>query len=179
MGFLGKFYVLAAGAAAAAWPLIIILVVTSVAGLFYYLRIVVALYSAPPERAPIQMASRGGAFILVGTHDSADLVWSLSRAVAQPDPNNHGRSQCCCLVATQPGENSGWQLGCLIPFCRHSTPRSDDDGTMGRVPDLVRFCAVPKLKRRSLRNARRTSPERRAQRQSRRRLDSGYGRESA
>jgi len=59
MGFLGKFYVLAAGAAAAAWPLIIILVVTSVAGLFYYLRIVVALYSAPPEHVPIQMASRG------------------------------------------------------------------------------------------------------------------------
>jgi NADH-quinone oxidoreductase subunit N len=65
MGFLGKFYVLAAGAAAAAWPLISVLVVTSVAGLFYYLRIVVALYAASPERAPIQMASRGGAFILV------------------------------------------------------------------------------------------------------------------
>jgi NADH-quinone oxidoreductase subunit N len=65
MGFLGKFYVLAAGAAAAAWPLIIVLVVTSVAGLFYYLRIVVALYSAAPERAPIQIVSRGGAFILV------------------------------------------------------------------------------------------------------------------
>jgi NADH-quinone oxidoreductase subunit N len=65
MGFLGKFYVLVAGAAAAAWPLIIILVVTSVADLFYYLRIVVALYSAPPERAPVQMVSRGGAFILI------------------------------------------------------------------------------------------------------------------
>jgi NADH-quinone oxidoreductase subunit N len=65
MGFLGKFYVLAAGANAAAWPLIIVLVLTSVAGLFYYLRIVVALYSPPPEHAPIQMASRGSAFILV------------------------------------------------------------------------------------------------------------------
>jgi NADH-quinone oxidoreductase subunit N len=65
IGFLGKFYVLAAGANAAAWPLIIVLVVTSVAGLFYYLRIVVALYSAAPERAPIQIVSRGGAFILV------------------------------------------------------------------------------------------------------------------
>ena len=74
MGFLGKFYVLAAGAAAAAWPLIIILVVTSVAGLFYYLRIVVALYSAPPERAPIQMVSRGGAFILVVLTILLDLV---------------------------------------------------------------------------------------------------------
>ena len=51
IGFLGKFYVLAAGAAATAWPLVIILVVTSVAGLFYYLRIVVALYSAPSEHA--------------------------------------------------------------------------------------------------------------------------------
>jgi NADH-quinone oxidoreductase subunit N len=65
MGFVGKFYVLAAGAAAAAWPLIIILVITSVAGLFYYLRILVVLYSAAPERAPIQRTSRGGAFILV------------------------------------------------------------------------------------------------------------------
>jgi NADH-quinone oxidoreductase subunit N len=47
MGFLGKFYVLAAGANAAIWPLVLILVITSVAGLFYYLRIVVALYAEP------------------------------------------------------------------------------------------------------------------------------------
>jgi NADH-quinone oxidoreductase subunit N len=59
MGFVGKFYVLDAGAAVAAWPLIIILVVTSVAGLFYYLRVVVALYSAPPEGAVSQIASIG------------------------------------------------------------------------------------------------------------------------
>jgi NADH-quinone oxidoreductase subunit N len=65
MGFLGKFYVLAAGANAAAWPLIIVLVLTSVAGLFYYLRIVVALYSASPERVQIPMPSGTGASILV------------------------------------------------------------------------------------------------------------------
>ena|ERR1700722_5185618 len=65
MGFLGKFYVLAAGAAVEAWALIIVLVVTSVAGLFYYLRIVVALYSAPQEQAaPLELVSRGGALIL-------------------------------------------------------------------------------------------------------------------
>jgi hypothetical protein len=35
-------------------------------GLFYYLRIVVALYSDPPEQAaPIQAVSRGSAFILL------------------------------------------------------------------------------------------------------------------
>src|SRR5580692_202954 len=65
MGFLGKFYVLAAGATAAAWALIVILVVTSVAGLFYYLRIVVALYSAPPEHASAsQRLSLGDGLIL-------------------------------------------------------------------------------------------------------------------
>jgi NADH-quinone oxidoreductase subunit N len=74
MGFLGKFYVLTAGAASAAWLLIIILVFTSVAGLFYYLRIVVTLYSDPPEHAaPIQVVSRGGAFILVAL--TILLIW--------------------------------------------------------------------------------------------------------
>ena len=65
MGFVSKFYVLAAGAAGAAWSLILILVISSVAGLFYYLRIVVALYSDPPEHAFIPPASRGGSFVVV------------------------------------------------------------------------------------------------------------------
>jgi NADH-quinone oxidoreductase subunit N len=74
MGFLGKFYVLAAGAAVEAWALIVILVVTSVAGLFYYLRIVVMLYSAPPEPAtPLQMIARSGTYILVGL--AILLIW--------------------------------------------------------------------------------------------------------
>ncbi len=50
MGFLAKFYVLAAGASATKWSLLLILVMTSTIGLFYYLRILVALYSASPER---------------------------------------------------------------------------------------------------------------------------------
>ena len=50
MGFLAKFYVLAAGASATKWSLIIVLVTTSTIGLFYYLRILVALYSAAPVR---------------------------------------------------------------------------------------------------------------------------------
>jgi len=43
VGFLGKFYVIAAGIQASLWPLVIVLVVNSVIGLFYYLRIVVAM----------------------------------------------------------------------------------------------------------------------------------------
>ncbi|MGD0765974.1 MAG: NADH-quinone oxidoreductase subunit N [Dehalococcoidia bacterium] len=50
-GFLGKFYLVAAGAQASLWALVIILVATSVIGLFYYLRIIVAMYSQPAEEA--------------------------------------------------------------------------------------------------------------------------------
>jgi NADH-quinone oxidoreductase subunit N len=51
-GFIGKFYIVAAGIEAALWPLVIILVVTSVIGLFYYLRVVVVLYGETPPDAP-------------------------------------------------------------------------------------------------------------------------------
>ncbi len=51
MGFLAKFYVVATGASTAKWSLIIILVTTSTIGLFYYLRILVALYSSSPEHS--------------------------------------------------------------------------------------------------------------------------------
>ena len=44
-GFIAKFYIVAAGASAKLWILLIILVIKSVIGLFYYLRIVVALFS--------------------------------------------------------------------------------------------------------------------------------------
>lgn len=65
IGFLGKFYILAAGADVSAWALIIVLVLTSVAGLFYYLRIVVTLYSPPPERPSlIPAVAEGGVFVL-------------------------------------------------------------------------------------------------------------------
>ena len=47
-GFIGKFYIVAAGVEAALWPLVIILVISSVIGLFYYLRVVVAIYGDPP-----------------------------------------------------------------------------------------------------------------------------------
>lgn len=51
-GFLGKFYVLAAGVGAALWALAIALVVNSAIGLFYYLRVVVAMFSQSEGSAP-------------------------------------------------------------------------------------------------------------------------------
>ena len=49
VGFLGKFYVVAAGVGAAQWTLVIVLVVGSAIGLFYYLRLIVVMSSQLPE----------------------------------------------------------------------------------------------------------------------------------
>lgn len=48
-GFLGKFYVAAAGVGSALWGLVIVLVATSVVGLYYYLRVLAALYARPRQ----------------------------------------------------------------------------------------------------------------------------------
>jgi NADH-quinone oxidoreductase subunit N len=50
-GFVGKFYVMAAGIGSALWLLVTILVINSVIGLFYYLRIIVVVFSAPRPEA--------------------------------------------------------------------------------------------------------------------------------
>jgi NADH-quinone oxidoreductase subunit N len=47
-GFIGKFYIIAAGAAAQRWGLIIVLAVTSAIGLAYYLRVIIALFRPLP-----------------------------------------------------------------------------------------------------------------------------------
>lgn len=47
-GFIGKFYVIAAGAGAGTWLLVLVLIVSSAIGLFYYLRVVAAMYSPAP-----------------------------------------------------------------------------------------------------------------------------------
>ncbi len=74
MGFAGKFYILASGANASAWPLIIVLVLTSVIGLFYYLRIVVTLFSPAPEQQPsMQRLDWASAFLLGGL--AVLLIW--------------------------------------------------------------------------------------------------------
>lgn len=48
-GFVGKFYLVAAGVGSALWILVLVLVLTSAIGLFYYLRIIVAMYASEPE----------------------------------------------------------------------------------------------------------------------------------
>ncbi len=51
-GFIGKFYVLAAGVGGAHWALVAALVVASAIGLFYYLRVVVVMFAPVGDGAP-------------------------------------------------------------------------------------------------------------------------------
>lgn len=74
-GFVGKFYIVAAGAASSRWALLVVLAVNSAIGLYYYLRIIVAMYSPRPEAAPLSrpagpLARQMALAILVGA-----LVW--------------------------------------------------------------------------------------------------------
>ncbi|MCL5024054.1 MAG: NADH-quinone oxidoreductase subunit N [Nitrospirae bacterium] len=48
-GFIGKFYVIAAGAGSALWLLVVMLVLNSAIGLYYYLRLMVVMYVSPGE----------------------------------------------------------------------------------------------------------------------------------
>jgi NADH-quinone oxidoreductase subunit N len=58
-GFIAKFYVFAAGVDSALWTLIGVVVATSIVALFYYLRLIVVLFTAPEEGATPAAARAG------------------------------------------------------------------------------------------------------------------------
>jgi NADH-quinone oxidoreductase subunit N len=75
-GFLGKFYVVAAGVDAARWGLVFVLILGSAIGLFYYLRIVVAMLTPADTAqataaAPRVLLTGGLALAVLGV----SLVW--------------------------------------------------------------------------------------------------------
>jgi NADH-quinone oxidoreductase subunit N len=59
-GFVGKFYVVGAGAESSLWTLVVVLVINSAIGLFYYLRIIAALFERNDEQAAQHIASAPG-----------------------------------------------------------------------------------------------------------------------
>ncbi|RPE05867.1 NADH-quinone oxidoreductase subunit N [Chitinophaga lutea] len=64
-GFIGKFYIVAAGVDAGLWLLLVLLVINSVIGLFYYIRIVAMMFQPldAPQRKPLPFF---GIFALTG-----------------------------------------------------------------------------------------------------------------
>jgi NADH-quinone oxidoreductase subunit N len=94
-GFLGKFYVIAAGASQSRWILLFTLVVSSTIGLFYYLRIIVAMYAQPhapaleddsdtlslPVAATLALAVLTGLVFLAGVYPAPlwDVIVAATR----------------------------------------------------------------------------------------------------
>jgi NADH-quinone oxidoreductase subunit N len=73
-GFVGKFYVVAAGVGSGLWLLVIILTVNSALGLYYYLRIIVPLYTRRDEEmTATPRLSLSGSAVLAGL--TVLLVW--------------------------------------------------------------------------------------------------------
>ncbi len=72
-GFVAKFYVVGAGVGSSLWILVVMLVINSAIGLYYYLRIIVAVYSRPSGAAPQQPLSLAGSSVLALL--ALALVW--------------------------------------------------------------------------------------------------------
>ncbi len=64
-GFIGKFYVLASGAASELWTLMALVIAGSAIGLYYYLRVVLALFRAPAETSSFRSATVPSTIVLV------------------------------------------------------------------------------------------------------------------
>jgi NADH-quinone oxidoreductase subunit N len=91
MGFIGKFYVVTAGAGASLWALVIVLVLTSAVGLYYYTRVIVAMWVREPDetsaRAAVGVACGAvlaalTVFLIVFGVYPAPLLDLIERAVA-------------------------------------------------------------------------------------------------
>jgi NADH-quinone oxidoreductase subunit N len=85
MGFIGKFYAIAGGVSAAMWPAVIALIVGSVIGLFYYLRVIVAICTPAPEGA----TAYAGAVPMVGGATLVALTLMLFGLGVYPTPLVH------------------------------------------------------------------------------------------
>jgi NADH-quinone oxidoreductase subunit N len=88
-GFVGKFYVLTAGVRADLWALVLVLVVNSAIGLFYYLRVVVAIYGPPPGEVPAETAEPSVPRVslpLLGSLSLAALTLLLAWLGVYPSP---------------------------------------------------------------------------------------------
>lgn len=64
-GFVGKFYLVAAGAASSMWLLVLSLALSSVIGFYYYLRIILVLFALSPEQGAPEYIHPAGSAALI------------------------------------------------------------------------------------------------------------------
>jgi NADH-quinone oxidoreductase subunit N len=82
VGFIGKFYAIAGGVSAMMWPAVIALIVGSIIGLFYYLRVIVAICTPAPEGR----VAYAGAIPMVGSATLLALTLTLLGLGIYPTP---------------------------------------------------------------------------------------------
>lgn len=90
-GFIGKFYIFVAGVKASLWPLILVLVVGSGLGLYYYLRVIVAMLEEPqplqyadePLSAFIALGGLGALLVVFGVYPAplTDLIYRIAQSL--------------------------------------------------------------------------------------------------
>lgn len=77
-GFIGKFFIISAGAESSLWWLLSVVVIGSAIAVFYYLRVIVALYIQQEEPtthdAPTDWAQRAGGIVLMGIALTTSLL---------------------------------------------------------------------------------------------------------
>jgi NADH-quinone oxidoreductase subunit N len=83
VGFIGKFYAIAAGAGSGLWALLLILVANSVVGLFYYLRIIVVMMA---REKPVAEAQASSPYLWVGGWSLAVVTVLVLWIGVDPEP---------------------------------------------------------------------------------------------
>jgi NADH-quinone oxidoreductase subunit N len=73
-GFIAKYFIILSGVDAAQWTLVLVLVVNSAIGLYYYLRVIVTMYSQPAEQEDKHPSLPAKGILVLGTL-LAGLLW--------------------------------------------------------------------------------------------------------
>ena len=111
-GFVGKFYVLLAGADSTLWTLVIILVINSAIGLFYYLRVILMIFSSPQAEEEVRIKR-------------VPLTASLTMAML---------TLCLFWLGTVPGVLLDVIYDIPAPFRSQDTPKIIDPSYISLIP---------------------------------------------
>jgi NADH-quinone oxidoreductase subunit N len=77
MGFIGKFYLVTAGAGAGLWALVIVLVLTSAVSIYYYTRIIVAMWVREPDEKSVRTAVGAASGVVLAVLTVALVIFGV------------------------------------------------------------------------------------------------------
>jgi NADH-quinone oxidoreductase subunit N len=126
VGFIAKFYLFASGLGAARWLLVAALVAGSVVGLFYYLRVVIALFARPEPVRPLAAATSATSAMTLGFL-ALMLIW----LGVYPEPAMQMVRSVQLVPAQAGGDAPAGRGGCGPPNLAMSDQGSAPAGAAG------------------------------------------------